>query len=278
MILGAAFQPTPDDNRMGNHGDVAAARASYFDRSSANLEHLIRSRYEWLNDWIGPDDDGVELGCGIGVGRSFVRAGSYLLTDMSEGDWLDVADVDAVATPFADEQFDFVVVQNVLHHLAQPIRFFPEAVRILKPGGLVLVRDVNCSFMTRLLARVTRVEGYSYDVDVFDSSAVLSDPANLWEANNAISDLLFGDRPRLAAAAPELTVVHERLGECLLALNSGGVTHKTVSVPLPRVLLRLLERVDRVLCRLAPKVFAMQRDVVLRKAGASGTTNYDPSP
>jgi SAM-dependent methyltransferase len=270
MMLAAAFQPTPDQNRMGNLGDVAASRASYFDRRSKNLEHLIRSRYEWLNEWVAPDAEGVELGCGIGVGRDFVRCRSLLLTDMSEGVWLDVPNVDATATPFADGQFDFVVVQNVLHHLAHPIRFFPEAARILKPGGLLLVRDVKCSFMTRLMARVTRVEGYSYEVDVFDPTVALSDPQNLWEANNAIPDLLFEDRARFAATVPEFTIEEERFEECLLVLNSGGVTHKTVSVPLPGPALRLLHRIDDVITRRWPRAFAMQRNVVLRRTEGDG--------
>lgn len=269
MILGAPFHPKPDENRMGNLGDVATARDSYFNRRSKNLEYLIQTRYEWMNEWVGPDDHGVELGCGIGVGSRHLRAGSVLLTDMSDGDWLDVRDVDAVATPFDDGQFDFVIVQNVLHHLARPIAFFPEAARILKPGGLILVRDVKCSFMTRLLARLTRVEGYAYDVDVFDAAVELSDPANLWEANNAIPDLLFDDRARFAREVPEFELVHERFEECLLVLNSGGVTHKTVSVPLPLPLLRLLRRIDNTISRRWPSVFAMQRNLVLRRAGAA---------
>ncbi len=265
MILAGPFHPRPDQNRMGNLGDVAAARASYLSRRSHNLRYLIETRYEWMNDWVRPEDRGVELGCGIGVGASFLDADSVLLTDMSDGEWLDVPDVDAVATPFDDRQFDFVVVQNVLHHLARPIAFFPEAARILKPGGLLLVRDVKCSFLTRLMARLTRVEGYSYAVDVFDPTVELSDPSNLWEANNAIPDLLFDDRAAFARAVPEFEIVHERFEECLLMLNSGGVTHKTVSVPLPLPMLRFLRRVDSLLSRVAPNVFPMQRNLVLRR-------------
>ena len=266
MILGKPFFPKPEDNRMGNHGDVAAARRSYYSRKSRNLSYLLEQRYAWALPYIDPErHEGVELGCGIGVGRDFVRARSLLLTDYDDGEWLDVPDVDAAATPFADGQFDFVIIQNAIHHLPQPIRLFPEVARILKPGGLLLVRDVKCSFMSRLMARLTRVEGYSFDVDVYDPDAVLSDPANLWEANNAIPDLLFDDLDTFHRQVPQFRVRHQHFDEFLLTVNSGGVTHKTVSIPLPEAALRALHAIDRRLTARFPNTFAMQRSLVLEK-------------
>lgn len=266
MILGKPFFPKPEDNRMGNHGDVAAARRSYYERRSRNLSYLLEQRYAWVRPYIDPEhDEGLELGCGIGVTKDFVQARSLLLTDYDDNDWLDVVDVDATATPFADGSFDFVLIQNAIHHLAQPIRLFPEVARILRPGGLFLIRDVKCSFMQRAMAHLTKVEGYSYDVDVYDRDAVLSDPANLWEANNAIPDLLFDDLDRFHREVPEFRVEHQHFDEFLLTVNSGGVTHKTVSIPLPERALRLLHAVDRRLTGRFPGVFAMQRSLVLRK-------------
>lgn len=263
-MLRATYAPDEAESRMGSHGDLAEARRRYVERPSRNLQFLLRKRYGWLSDHVDPHDDGVELAAGIGVARDLVRARSLLLTDLESGVWLDVSGVDATATPFEDGRFDFVLIQNGIHHLAQPIRLFDEAARILKPGGLLLVQDVKCSLLQRALARLTRVEGYSYDVDVFDPSAVLSDPKKPWEANNAVPDLLFDDVSEFHRRVPRFEVVEQRFGECLLFLNSGGVTHKTVSIPLPEVGLRLLDRIDRVLTRLAPSVFALQRSVVLR--------------
>ena len=266
MILGKPFFPPPAANRLGNHGDLTEARRRYYEQPSRNLRFLLEQRHAWLAPHIdSTHDDGVEVAAGIGVTRDFVHARSLLLTDFDHQDWLDVSDVDATATPFKDEQFDFVLAQNAIHHFGQPIRFFDEAARILKPGGLLLVQDVRCSLAARVVARLTRVEGYSFDVDVFDRDVVLSDPANLWEANNAIPDLLFDNPERFHAEVPQFELLSNRPNECLVFLNSGGVTHKTFSVPLPRTALRVLAAIDRVITRVAPNTFALQRSVVLRK-------------
>lgn len=265
MILGAAYKPPPGGARLHGAGDLAGARRSYETRRSKNLEFLIRRRYEWCNAFVGDASEGVELAAGIGVGRPFLRCRSMLLTDLDHGDWLDRGGVDATATPFADGQFDFVMIQNGIHHLAQPMMFFAEAARILKPGGMLLVRDVKCSLAMRAVARLTRVEGYDYDVDVFDPDAVLCDPDHLWDANNAVPDLLFDDLDELERRVPEFEGVHQSYDELLVFLNSGGVTHKTVSVPLPTRALRALAAIDRVLTRRFPNTFALQRSVVLRR-------------
>jgi SAM-dependent methyltransferase len=264
-MLRSPYSPAAAQSRMGSHGDLAEARRRYVEHPSRNLQFLLQKRYGWLCEHIDPDHgDGVELAAGIGVARDLVRARSLLLTDLEAGDWLDVSGVDATDTPFDDRAFDFVLIQNGIHHLAQPILLFHEAARILRPGGFLLVQDVKCSLLQRALARITRVEGYSYDVDVFDPTAVLSDPAKPWEANNAVPDLLFDDVDEFHRRVPFFEIVEQRFGECLVFLNSGGVTHKTVSVPLPELALRALDRIDRLLTRAAPSLFALQRSVVLR--------------
>lgn len=264
MILGRAFSPPPGLSRLRDSGDLVVAERSYRERPSRNLRHLLRRRYGWCNEYVGAGDEGVELAAGIGAAREFIRCRSLLLTDIDGGDWLDAVNVDATATPFEDDRFDFVLMSNAIHHLAHPIRVFDEVARILRPGGIFLVRDVKCSLFQRLAARLTRVEGYDFGVDVWDPDLVISDPANAWSANNAVPDLLFDDIAELERRVPRFEVLHHSYDECLLFLNSGGVTHKTASIPLPERGLRVLERIDDVLVGRFPGVFALQRSVAMR--------------
>lgn len=41
--------------------------------------------------------------------------------------------------PYADDMFDFIILSHVLEHIQDPIPFFGEIIRCLKPGGVVYV-------------------------------------------------------------------------------------------------------------------------------------------
>ncbi|MCL2357147.1 MAG: class I SAM-dependent methyltransferase [Defluviitaleaceae bacterium] len=44
--------------------------------------------------------------------------------------------------PFDDGAFDVVIICCVLHHLAEPQKFFTEARRVLRPGGRLIVGEI----------------------------------------------------------------------------------------------------------------------------------------
>lgn len=50
---------------------------------------------------------------------------------------------DAESLPFPDKSFDAVVAGFLIVHLKDPTRFFDEAYRVLKDGGILLVTNIN---------------------------------------------------------------------------------------------------------------------------------------
>jgi SAM-dependent methyltransferase len=50
--------------------------------------------------------------------------------------------VDAKGLPYADGSFDVVISNSIVHHIPQPIRVVREMLRVLRPGGLLFVRDL----------------------------------------------------------------------------------------------------------------------------------------
>lgn len=49
---------------------------------------------------------------------------------------------DAKQMPFADGSFDAVMSNSIVHHIPAPFAVFAEMVRVVKPGGLLFVRDL----------------------------------------------------------------------------------------------------------------------------------------
>ena len=266
MFLTKPYFPEPSENRMGDDGDLVRARRVFYNDKPRNLWALMRNRFAWMNRYIdAANHSGVELGCGIGVVKEFVKAKSLLLTDYAESPWLDVPMVDAMQTPFQDEEFDFVICMNMIHHLPNAVRLFEEVQRILKPGGIFLVQEAHASLLLRLALRLMRKEGYSFEAKVFDRSVILSDPANPWSGNNAIGQLLFDDHTTFHKHIPFFRILQDERSECFLFLNSGGVTAKTFSLPLPNWGIRCVEWLDALCVRVAPNIFAMQRSIALQK-------------
>lgn len=260
-----AYIPPKEQNRMRHVGDVEKARKEFFNSPSRNLSFLLEHRYGWMNPYIKDGAEGIEVGCGAGISKLYIRAKSFLLTDYTDKEWLDVKNVDALRTPFAVGSFDFVVASNMIHHVPYPIKFFEEMNRILKPGGVLLIQEINASFFMRLILRLTRHEGYSFDANVFDRSVVCTDPNDLWSANCAIPNLLFDDVKKFEHHMPYFKIKLNRYCEFFNFLNSGGVIAKTFYVPLPVFLLRFLRRIDDALACAAPSIFALQRHIVLQK-------------
>ncbi|WP_133511693.1 class I SAM-dependent methyltransferase [Candidatus Thiosymbion oneisti] len=56
--------------------------------------------------------------------------------------------------PYPDARFDMVFADNVLEHLAEPEKVFAEVARVLRPGGVFLVKTPNRYHYMPLIARL----------------------------------------------------------------------------------------------------------------------------
>lgn len=77
-----------------------------------------------------------------------------------------VCDLAREAMPFADEEFDVLVASEVLGHFKfHPSRFFKEALRVLRPGGLIIITSPN---LLRLNNIAKMFFGYKSGSDIKD--------------------------------------------------------------------------------------------------------------
>ncbi len=147
-----------------------AASATHFDDIAdaydvqipeSRREALLKKKTELMRDvltGLKAGRRGLDVGCGQGayVGRMRelgfdvsgidVSAGQTALAARKLGVDGVVAHGSVLEIPAPDQSYDFLYIINVLHHLssiAEQQRGFSELMRVLKPGGLLFVHEIN---------------------------------------------------------------------------------------------------------------------------------------
>jgi SAM-dependent methyltransferase len=188
----------------------------------------------------------VEIGGGSGNFKEFFATthagqGRLIATDIVPTRHCDLA-ADAMALPFADGSIDNLVMQDVLHHIPYPLRFFAEAQRVLRPGGRVVMTEPYISPASRVIFAVGHPEPVVMSATLFGASngGDSDDPSPLrgqgaFASNQATPTLLFGrDRALFERRFPSLKILHLLRRSLFVYPLSGGFSG-------PRLLPRFLE-------------------------------------
>ncbi len=254
------------DNKMQSVADTATAKKIFSSSKSNNLRFLLKQRFEWMNKFIEENDEGIEFGSGAGFAKYYIKNKNFKLSDLSEDDHLDFKKVDAQSTNFENQKFNYVVASNMIHHIPYPIKFFKEMNRILKKDGKLIIFESYCSIFFQLATIIMKHEGFDFTKNVWDENNPKSDEHNAWAGNIAVPHLIFDKKDDFEKNLGRyFSLEFEELTECLIFLNSGGVTSKTFYIPLPTFLLKILNQIDKVLIKLFPQIFCMGRRIVLKK-------------
>ena len=209
----------------------------------------------------------VEIGGGAGHFKAFYPR--MIVTDLVPTRHIDLA-ADAMHLPFADGSVDNLVMQDVLHHIAYPLSFFSEAVRILAPGGRIVMVEPFISTLSNVLYRLSHPEPVDMRARIFREPRDISgtDPAaftgaGAFDANQAIPTLLFFRYAgKFQRRFPNL-IVRERKVHSMIAYPLSGGFSKPVLMPMMAVpAVRVLENI---LSPLAPWL-AFRMLVALEKA------------
>ena len=113
---------------------------------------------------IGPESRVLDIGAGRGAtphmhfqGLVAELVGSDVDPAVLDNRQLDraVHTPDGQLTALQDDYFDVVVSKDVLEHVADPVKFFSEVARVLKPGGVFLAKTPGGAHYVTIGARVT---------------------------------------------------------------------------------------------------------------------------
>tara|TARA_Y100000590_G_scaffold27821_1_gene31145 strand:+ start:284 stop:1087 length:804 start_codon:yes stop_codon:yes gene_type:complete len=264
IIKKAKFEK--NQNRMKAVGNVEDAINYFKTKKNKNLYFLTKKRYEWMNSYIKKEDNGLEVGAGPGLSKEFIKSNNLKISDFAEHKHLDYKNIDAQDTKFKENSYDFIIASNMIHHVPYPIKFFKEMHRILKKDGKLIIQDANCSIVFQIITMIMKHEGFDFTKDVWSETIPVTDEKDLWAGNIAVPHLIFDNNNIFNKKLGSLfEIEYENFTECLIFLNSGGVCSKTFYIPLNNFLLNILDKVDNSLTKMLPKIFAMARQLVLKK-------------
>ncbi len=203
----------------------------------------------------GISDSITEIGAGTDLIKTVVPTAK--VTDVIDFPGRDFA-LDCSLMPFGDNSQSAFFMLNVLHHVPNKEEFFNEAVRCLRPGGILFIRDQYLSPMSRIVYKYFHAE--DFDATVTDWNIVSSDPVK--DANGAIPHLIFyRDRRNFEARWPDLKIKKCQPCSSVFYWLSGGL--KSWSL-VPAKFKDSLLAIDKQLTR-STSVFASFMDVVIQK-------------
>jgi SAM-dependent methyltransferase len=211
-------------------------------RILAEKPFLRRIYAEWYQALAAalppPPGAALELGAGAGFLGDFVPG--LVRSEVFYTPGIDAV-LDGLALPFAAGSLRGIAMTNVLHHLPRSVRFFAEAARCVRPGGVIAMIEPWVTPWSRWV--YTRLHHEPFLPEAREWEIAAGGP--LSSANGALPWILFvRDRERFERTAPEWQI---RAIEPLMPfryLVSGGISLRSLvpaaSFPLWRGLERAL--------------------------------------
>jgi SAM-dependent methyltransferase len=200
----------------------------------------------------------VELGAGTAHFKDAFPAA--VATDVEPTPWADEV-VDAERLPYADASLANLVLIDVFHHLAHPVRFFDECRRALALGGRVVMLDPYCSLISTPAYRLFHHEKTDLDAGALADAPEL-EGAPLASNQARATLVFFREAEAFRDRWPELRIVGRRRLALVLYPLSGGYSRRQL---VPAALYRPLALLERALNPLAP-LLAFRCLVVLERA------------
>ncbi|WP_132058334.1 class I SAM-dependent methyltransferase [Halorussus amylolyticus] len=137
-------------------------------------------------DWFAPTPDATEIraglafaerdiervldvGGGTGRGAGVVEDADRIVVDAAPGmarearrKGFEAVRADAARLPFDPESVDAILIMDALHHFGDPDEAIREAARVLRPGGVLVIREID---PTTLVGRIGEIGEHLWGFD-----------------------------------------------------------------------------------------------------------------
>lgn len=136
-----------------NHNYISVTEIAGDEVSQEQVVRLC-SRYYWAAQYC-EGKDVVEVACGTGQGLGYLYqlSGSFEAGDYSDdilqiarthyGEKIVLKQFDAQQLPYGDKSKDVIIMFEAIYYIPDAENFVKECVRVLRPGGKVLIATAN---------------------------------------------------------------------------------------------------------------------------------------
>ena len=230
---------------------------------------FLRKIYEeWYTEIVSnlPPIEGkvLELGSGAGFLKTFIPG--CLTSEIFHSPGIDIV-LDGCAIPFSDDSLRAIVMTDVFHHISRPKSFFEEALRCIRPSGMLIMIEPWVTPWSRWVYQNLHHEHFypASKVWEFSSSGPLSG------ANIALPWIIFErDKAEFEYKYPKWKIISIKLMMPFRYIISGGLSPRNFMPGWSYNLWRSLEDI------LAPfmSLIAMFATIVIQKK----TSIHDDMP
>ena len=183
------------------------------------LQQIYREWYRAIAAAVpaGPEPV-LELGAGAGFLSAFIPG--LITSEVFYCPGVSLV-LSALQLPFAPGSLRGIVMTDVLHHLPRPRRFFVEATRCVRPGGVIVMHEPWVTSWSRLIYQ--RLHHEPFEPEAPDWTFPPSGP--LSGANGALPWIIFQrDRTQFEREFPEWEILAITPTMPFRYLVSGGVS------------------------------------------------------
>jgi ubiquinone/menaquinone biosynthesis C-methylase UbiE len=100
---------------------------------------------------------------GVDLAQSMLIIGQRNVEEAGLTQRIRLERVDSKKMPYPDLEFDMLISNSLVHHLPDPLSFFAEIKRLVRPGGAILICDLIRPENDRIVNELVAKVGENYD-------------------------------------------------------------------------------------------------------------------